>query len=469
MLFTQLSFPLFFAIVFAGNWLTRSSHRANNLFLLAASWLFFAYWSLADLAIFLTILIVNYPLVWCAGRLSNARARNLAAVASLVVSLGTLVFFKYTNFIGTSLEKLLDDWFSIAWKAPALSLAIPLAISFYTFHIISLVLDVRDGKVAVPNPLSYALYLSFFPHVVAGPVVRAGEIVPDIDRHPRQRTTDLTIGFQQFLLGFFFKAVVGDQLADAINPFWTREAAAHLTTADAWCVAWMYSCQIFADFAGYSWMALGMAKALGFHFPENFNAPYLATTFRTFWHRWHMTLSRFLGDYLYIKALGGNKGGRFRTYVNLIATMLIGGLWHGAAWNFVIWGGIHGGCLAVERLIGMDGRQARSVWARTLWYVVVQIAVVVAWVFFRAPSRRIAMGMVSRMFDLTDGFVISSAALPAALLLTIPVIAYHLCQAIGPLRGLAESQPVRGALAGAMACAVVVMPHVPQGFIYFVF
>jgi alginate O-acetyltransferase complex protein AlgI len=468
MLFTQLSFLLFFALVLAGNWLTRRWHRLNNLFLLGVSWFFFAYWSLTDLTIFLAILLVNYPLVWCAGRLSSMNARKSAAIAALVVSLGMLLFFKYTNFLGGTLEQVLLS-FSIVWKPPALALGIPLAISFYTFHSISLVFDVLDRKVAVPGPLSYALYLSFFPHVIAGPIVRAGEIVPDIDQHPRRRPVDLTRGFQDFLLGFFFKAVIGDQLADAINPFWTATAAASMTAADAWCVAFMYSCQIFADFAGYSWMAMGLARGLGFRFPENFNAPYLATTFRTFWHRWHMTLSRFLADYLYIKALGGNRGGPRRTYINLAATMVLGGLWHGAAWTFVVWGCIHGASLAVERYFALDGRKPKSNFARVAWAGVVQLAVLIAWVFFRAPDTLCARHIVMRMFTLSDGLTISGTGLAAALLLTIPVIAYHLGKALGPLRRLEESPTVRGVLSGVMASIVFVMPHIPQGFIYFVF
>jgi alginate O-acetyltransferase complex protein AlgI len=468
MLFSQLSFLVFFAIVLAGNWLTGRSWRANNLFLLLVSWVFFAYWSLTDFVIFLAILVVNYPLVQAVDRLTHERSRRWLAALALAVSLGTLGIFKYGGFLSANLEQLLG-LAGIEWHAPRTSFAIPLAISFYTFHIISLVLDILDRKYPAPSFFNYALYISFFPHIIAGPIVRGNEILPDVEKHPRQRKTDLTRGFYNFVLGYFFKVVVGDQIADVINPYWSADPFSMLSVGDAWCVAMMYSCQIFADFAGYSWMAIGLAKALGFDFPENFRAPYLAASFRDFWHRWHVTLSRFLSDYLYIKALGGSRCGPLRASFNLMLTMLLGGLWHGPAWNYIVWGGVHGGSLACERMLGMTGQTTRSFPIRALWFCVVQFTVLVAWVFFRSPDVEFAAAFFGRMVNPAGGLATTTPTLALALILTIPVWLHHVCQALPALQRLENAAPVRGLLTGALTYAVVAMPHVPQGFIYFVF
>lgn len=468
MLFTQLTFLLFFALVIAGNLLTRQSRVANNLFLLLVSWVFFAYWSIADFLIFLSILTVNYPLVRAVDRSTNDRTRRWLTLTSLIVSLGTLGVFKYGGFMNANVEKLLS-LAGIAWHAPQFSMAIPLAISFYTFHIISLVLDVQDRKYRAPSFFDYALYISFFPHIIAGPIVRGDEILPDVEKHPRDRPINFTQGFYLFILGYFFKTIIGDQLADVINPYWAQDKIPLLTVGDAWCVAVMYSCQIFADFAGYSWMAMGLAKALGFDFPENFRAPYIAMSFRTFWHRWHVTLSRFLSDYLYIKALGGSRCGPVRTYFNLMATMLLGGLWHGPAWNYVVWGGLHGGGLALERGLGMSGQTPRSLPVRIVWFFFVQFMVIIAWVFFRAPDVHYAFKFLKQMFASHGTLAVTNPTLFVATILTIPVLVHHVCYAMPQVQRLERFAPLRGLLAGAMVYVIALIPHVPQGFIYFVF
>jgi alginate O-acetyltransferase complex protein AlgI len=432
------------------------------------SWVFFAYWSIADFLIFLSILAINYPLVRAVDRLTGERTRRCLAALSLVVSLGTLGVFKYGGFLASNLEQLLG-LVGVQWHAPQTSLAIPLAISFYTFHIISLVLDVLDRKYRAPSFFNYALYISFFPHIIAGPIVRGDEILPDVEKHPQERKADLTHGFYGFVLGYFFKVVVGDQIADFINPYWSADKLSTLTLGDTWCVAVMYSCQIFADFAGYSWMAIGLAKALGFDFPENFKAPYLAASFRDFWHRWHVTLSRFLSDYLYIKTLGGSRCGPVRACFNLMLTMLLGGLWHGPAWNYIVWGGLHGGSLACERLLGMSGQKPRSLPIRTLWFFVVQMTVLITWVFFRSPDVKFGREFLDRMVDPAGTVATTIPMLSVAFLLTIPVWLHHACQALPALRRYEEAAPVRGLLTGALLYAVTIMPHVPQGFIYFVF
>lgn len=471
MLFSQLTFLPFFALVLIGHLLTRRSRFANNLFLLIASWVFFLYWSVADFAIFLSVMAINYVFLRALERSSRSATRRAWLLGSLAVSLGTLGLFKYRQFFGENATYLLN-LVGIPCAPPAGSILIPLAISFYTFHMISLICDVHDRKYAAPSFLDYALYLSFFPQMLAGPIVRGNQLLPQILRQPRERDTDVTNGVYNFVLGYFFKVVIADHVADAIEPYWLAAGLATASTADVWCVALMYSCQIFADFAGYSFMAIGLGKLLGFSLPENFNAPYLAGSFREFWQRWHMTLSAFLRDYLYIGALGGNRGGKWRTCINLLVTMLLGGLWHGPAWNFLAWGAVHGVGLTIERLLGLGyNKVQRSRLSQLGWASFVQLTVLLAWILFRAPNLEFALVYLKRMF-LLDGSKLSWSLAPSLgqpMLLVLPVVVHHLARAWPWSRVVCEWTVVRAALGGALLYAVCVFLHDPRGFIYFVF
>jgi alginate O-acetyltransferase complex protein AlgI len=233
----------------------------------------------------------------------------------------------------------------------------------------------------------------------------------------------------------------------------------------------LYSCQIFADFGGYSFMAIGLGKVLGFELPENFRAPYLAGSFREFWQRWHISLSSFLRDYLYIGVLGGSRGRWWRTSLNLLITMLLGGLWHGPAWTFVAWGGLHGCGLVGERLLGFTEKDRKPLALRVVWYLVVQLAVVVAWVLFRSPDLAFAGAFLQRMFVLDGNGLSLELAPPLAtvLFLTVPVVLHHLAHACPPLGHVTRAVWLRGALAGALLYAILVILHTPRGFIYFVF
>jgi alginate O-acetyltransferase complex protein AlgI len=470
MLFTQLSFLVFLAPVLIGHVLTRRWKSLNEPFLVLASWCFFVYWSLTDFLIFFAILAVNFVLVRALGKANTPAARKGLLLLSVGLSLGALALFKYRQFFSASVAGGLH-WLGVSWRAPSGSLAIPLAISFYTFHLISLVIDVHARKCPAPGFRAYALYLSFFPQMLAGPIVRSDQVFPQIDTPPRDRPTDLLGAVYLFVLGFAFKAVVADNIADAIDPCWLPAGLATLSTLDAWCVAGLYSCQIFADFGGYSFMALGLGKLFGFELPENFRAPYLAGSFREFWQRWHISLSSFLRDYLYIGALGGSRGPRWRTHVNLLVTMLLGGLWHGPAWNFVAWGGLHGLGLVGERLLGLGERERRPLVVRAIWFLVVQLVVVLAWVLFRAPGVAFAVSFLRRMFVLDGTGLRLELAPPLAAVgaLSLPVVAYHLAYRWPALGRRGQPVWLRGALTGALVYAILVVLHSPRGFIYFVF
>lgn len=470
MLFSQLTFFVFLAFVLLGHWLTRFSKTANNVFLLLASWVFFAYWSLADFVIFLTIISFTYVLLLGIDRLENGKGRRLLLSLSLFTSLGTLAFFKYREFLSQNILSFLKA-LGVVYQPPSESIAIPLAISFYTFHLIILAWDVYQDKYRTPSFLTYCLYLSFFPHILAGPIVRGDELLGQIETHPRDRAVDWVGAIYLFCLGMFFKVVVADNISEAIDPYWTAAGLKNLSTLDTWCVILLYSCQIFADFGGYSFMAIGLGKVFGIELPENFNAPYLASSFREFWHRWHITLSRFLRDYLYIAALGGNRCARWRMHLNLIVTMLLGGLWHGPAWTFILWGGIHGCGLVVERVLGFTDKVKKALLPRALWCVTVQLGVLIAWALFRSPDLKFAVRFLKRMFLLNREGVswTLSPTLAAAMLLIIPVIVHHLWRASNALGQWTQTLVVRGALTGAVIYLICVFFHSPRGFIYFVF
>jgi alginate O-acetyltransferase complex protein AlgI len=296
-------------------------------------------------------------------------------------------------------------------------------------------------------------------------------MLPQLARHPRDRVTDVTGGLYAFVLGLFFKAVIADHISDAIDPYWTDSAVRGLSTLDAWCVALLYSAQIFADFGGYSFMAIGLGKILGFELPTNFDAPYLAASFQEFWHRWHMTLSSFLRDYLFIGALGGSRVAAWRIPVNLIVTMLLGGLWHGPAWNFIAWGGLHGCALAIERSTGFTMKERRGTLARGLWFGAVFLTVLVAWVLFRSPDLRFAIHFLGRMAGLGagNGGMRLAPEVANAIPLALPVLIYHLARTRLPVTALWQSWAFRGIVTGALSYVVLMAMHSPRGFIYFVF
>jgi D-alanyl-lipoteichoic acid acyltransferase DltB (MBOAT superfamily) len=322
---------------------------------------------------------------------------------SLSANLGLLGFFKYYNFFAANIAHLLGK----PESSFALSIILPLGISFHTFQSMSYVIDVyRREQKPIVNPIDYALFISFFPQLVAGPIVRAREFFGDLYHWHPPASEEVLRGALLVLLGLAKKMVMADQFAQVANLYF-KDVGAHPGLLTAWSGVVSFGIQIYFDFSGYTDMAIGMALLLGFHFPVNFRRPYLASSITDFWHRWHMSLSRWLRDYLYIP-LGGNRHGRLMTYRNLMLTMLLGGLWHGASWNFVIWGGYHGALLSVERVFGLKRAPEQNRW--TFFYPFRALLTfglaMVGWVFFRAVTFHDSVYVLSQMFSGAPGRVL---------------------------------------------------------------
>ncbi len=360
--------------------------------IIAFSLIVLASWGLFSLGLFLTVAGMNFVAVRVATQV-KAFKRTII-VGAIAFDLGVLGFFKYADFFTSNVDRIFPFHISLP------EFGIPLAISFYTFHLISYLVDDAKQRVHELPGRKYLFYLTFFPHLIAGPIVRTWQLAPQLGK-TRRVPGDLAFGIHFFVVGFFLKAVVGNNLAQAMDPLWEANPPFALTVADHWATAMLYYAQIYSDFAGYSLMALGMARVLGYRLPPNFRAPLLAGTVQDFWRRWHRTLSFWLRDYLYIP-LGGGRRGDVRAAINAFITMLLGGLWHGAGWTFVVWGAMHGAALGAERLLGLRGRRL-CFWQRSSWWLCTQLWVTVAWVFFRAPNLEDASTFLQGMFGV-DGF-----------------------------------------------------------------
>jgi D-alanyl-lipoteichoic acid acyltransferase DltB (MBOAT superfamily) len=344
-LFPTVSFAVFFAIVLTLSWLLMPHRTPWRLFITAASWFFYgcAGWGFVPLLAVSTV--VNHFMAFKIDR-SEGQARRWWCIAAVTINLSALGWFKYIGFLSTSGTSVLN-YMNLGIHLPLPKVLLPAGISFFTFQAISYVVDVKRRKLHPVGLLDFAVYLSFFPHLLAGPIVRAKEFLPQIRRPLDPRRVDAGLALWLIARGLFKKVVIASYLAThAVDPLFG--VPAQHSGVEALFGVYAYAIQIYADFSGYTDIAIGLALLLGVRFPENFNSPYRALSLQDFWRRWHMTLSRFLRDYLYIP-LGGNRRGNGRTYINLMITMLLGGLWHGASWTFVAWGGLHGAGLAFER------------------------------------------------------------------------------------------------------------------------
>lgn len=370
------------------------------VWLVLASVFFYGWWNPSYVGLILASIALNYVVgvyLSCEG---YPRARRLLLWLGVSANLATLGYYKYANFFIEQVAGLLDT------PAPVLDVALPLAISFFTFQQIAYLVDAYRGETREYNFIHYCLFVTFFPQLIAGPIVHHKEMIPQFLRPGLVRLSqiNLAVGITIFVIGLFKKVVIADGFAPLATPvFADADAGMHIGFVRAWTGALAYTFQLYFDFSGYSDMAVGLARMFGIRLPINFYSPYKALNIADFWRRWHITLSRFLRDYVYIP-LGGNRKGQSRRYLNLLVTMLLGGLWHGASWNFVLWGGMHGLYLMVvhlwhrvRRWLGYD--PGRSSWggrfaARMLTF----IAVVVAWVLFRAETLDGAYAMLYAMF-----------------------------------------------------------------------
>jgi alginate O-acetyltransferase complex protein AlgI len=398
MIFNSVQFLCFFAIILVlHNLPFRWTFKKFNLLL--GSYVFYAAWNPP----FVALLWLSTVVDWYAGKRlekENRKAmRRLLLLSSVVTNLGLLGFFKYGGFL---LENFVafTDLLGFEFQPASPDIILPVGISFYTFQTMSYTLDIYRKKMAPAESfLDFALYVTFFPQLVAGPIVRSGHLIPQF-REPRKATgSDLSWGLGLLSLGLFQKVVLADGLlastADAVF-----DSADPVNGRDAWIGTLAFSGQIFCDFSGYSTCAIGIGRCLGFSLPQNFHSPYAAIGFSDFWSRWHISLSSWLKDYLYIP-LGGNRRGRMRTYANLMTTMFIGGLWHGASWTFVAWGVIHGLYLSLERFLAaiLVGRAwARSTAIRLGAGVLTYFMVTLTWVFFRSQNFSTAWKLLQSMF-----------------------------------------------------------------------
>jgi len=374
----------------------RGHHRVAISWLVGASLFFYGWWNPAYLGLILLSIIFNYAI----GVSLSGKPVKLILFFGVVTNLGLIGYFKYANFFVDNLNVAIGANFNLE------QIILPLAISFFTFQQITYLVDSYRGITKEYNFLHYCLFVTFFPQLIAGPIVHHKEMLPQFtnDLLYKIKSSHLSIGITIFVLGLFKKVVLADNIALYATPvFEAAENGVALTIFEAWGGALAYTFQLYFDFSGYSDMAIGIARMFGVMLPINFYSPYKANSIIEFWHRWHITLSRFLRDYLYFP-LGGNRKGKVRRYINLMFTMLLGGLWHGAGWTFIIWGGLHGTYLVINhawnaikyKTIGQESNT--SILPKTFGRLITFFAVVVAWVMFRAESLDGAINMYAGMF-----------------------------------------------------------------------
>lgn len=388
MLFPTLDFLLFFLVVAAALALLERRFTAKKAMLVAASYFFYAQWDWRFCFLLAASTAISYAAGLLIGGSRDPRMRRRVLMAGAALHLAILGIFKYLDFLVESANALART-LGLQHELPFIEILLPVGISFFTFHGISYITDVYRGDVAVCRaPLDMALYMSFFPQLVAGPIVRAAYFLPQLAR-PSGEPIPIAAALLLILGGLFKKVIIANYLATGlVDPVFA--APANYGGPDLLLATYAYAVQIYCDFSAYTDMAIALAALCGFRFPRNFNQPYRAQRLREFWQRWHISLSTWLRDYLY-KPLGGNRYGRWNTYRNLMITMLLGGIWHGAAWKFVMWGALHGGGLAVERMCEpWLARRPESLAGKIVGTLVVFHFVCLAWIFFRAEDFTVA-------------------------------------------------------------------------------
>lgn len=471
MLFPTVEFAAFFLFTLTVAWALVRQPAWHNHFLLLASYVFYGCWNWAYVPLLFGISLVAGLVAQRIQRTEDAKARKRWLIGGVVVCLSALVYYKYTGFL---LQNLLNLW-ALVGKPPALSLdgpMLPLGISFFVFHAISLLGDVYRGKlkqaVNLPDAL---LYVAFFPQLIAGPILRASDFMPQLATPRDPQAVHVNRGLMLIVAGLFKKVIISNQLAvNLVDPAFA--APQSLSGPDMLLAVYGYAVQIYCDFSGYTDIAIGCALLFGYRFPDNFDRPYTAADPQDFWRRWHISLSSWLRDYLYIP-LGGSRGGGWFTARNLMITMLLGGLWHGASWTFVIWGALHGGYLIVHRTWAAQPRFAR-LRATAAWRWIARLllfhAVCAAWIFFRAPSLE-QVGEVFGRFAVAGPVTLAQTG-------TILLIALGLAGQYAPARwsDALENEfarwaaPARGAALAISIFAIEVLgPSGVAPFIYFQF
>ena len=400
MSFVSTEFAILFSVVILLLLILRSN-QWKKLVILGASCVFYAYWDWRFLGLLAVITLVDYYISHKMVETESPRTRQILLIISLVVSLGVLFTFKYFNFFMDNMNILLS---AIGMNFGAMSLLLPVGISFYTFESVSYTVDVYRGhSKPADSLLDYGLFVSFFPRLVAGPIMRASHFLPQLKHEIKLNLPNFVSGAQIFAQGLVKKLVVADRIAMGVDTIYKNPFL--YSSSSVWVAVLANLIQVYFDFSGYSDMAVGIARIMGFELPVNFNLPLTSQSFAEFWQRWHISLSTWLRDYLYIP-LGGNRVSRPHYYLNIMITMTLGGLWHGADWHFILWGALHGAYLVVERLIygnrPIKPREGLLGWGLALFTFVM---VALATVFFRSPNMLILGSIFSKLFFLVPGGV----------------------------------------------------------------
>jgi alginate O-acetyltransferase complex protein AlgI len=474
MLFCSQQFLLFFTVVFLVYW-AMPWRAARVWFLLGASFFFYMSWS-AELALIIFLsCVMDYFLARGMEASTSVRVRRLLLSTSLIANLGLLCYFKYANFF---LQSLTDAMHAagVTRSLPVLQVILPIGISFYTFEAINYTIDVYRRRVPAERNLAhFMLFITFFPHLIAGPIVRARDFLPQVARPKHWDWARLHLGAQFFVRGLFKKLAIADRM-----PMWTDHVFANPeqhNTGSIWLAVLAYAIQIYCDFSGYTDMAIGAAHMLGYKLARNFDLPYLSPNVSEFWRRWHISLSTWLRDYLFIP-LGGSLGTRWQTHRNLLITMTLGGLWHGASWTFVVWGLLHGLLLVGHRTF-QDWCRLRprlSAWLETSSGTALRVsatfmAVSLCWVFFRATTFTIAATMLWRMAVPHPG-IGSQQRNPALILTAVALLTAQGLVRKGTLKPVLARvpAPVLGmSYAAVLTLALVLAPNGGRAFIYFQF
>lgn len=467
MLFPTVEFAVFFAAVFPITWALNESNTTKKWFLVFASLFFYGFWSVFYLPLLVGSAILNFALAlliaWAPGRL-----RLALLWLGIVLNLGVLTYFKYFNFFVATIYDVAAS-LNIPVSIGFIETAIPIAISFLTFHVLAYLIDVYHRRLPPSKSLGdVLLYVSFFPHLIAGPIVRPAPFLAQTAAIPSP--SNIKLGFCTLLIigGLFKKVIIANYLAtDFVDGVFRNPQ--DYSSLDLLLGTYAYAIQIYCDFSAYTDIAIGVAGLLGYEFPQNFNQPYRATSLQDFWRRWHITLSTWLRDYLYIP-LGGSRGTAQRTCANLLITMGLGGLWHGASFNFLIWGLIHGVALVVERLLGFGSGKVRWWLAPLAWLVTFHV-VCLAWIFFRAPTLDTALAYLGTMltantWTTTMTPLVATVLALGALTQFTPGRLFELCE-----RGF-DRAPLVAKVAVPAAVILIIAMAAPNGvppFIYFQF
>jgi alginate O-acetyltransferase complex protein AlgI len=494
MVFNSYTFIAFFIIMLILHNLP-FSWKVKKINLLLASYVFYAAWNPPFILLLWLSTVVDFYVGRALYNQENKHKRKLLLVISLIGNLGMLCFFKYGGFLLENFTHLVNA-IGMDYHPAKPNIILPAGISFYTFTTLCYTIDMYKRKSKpVKSMLDFSLFVTFFPHLVAGPIVRPPQLVPQFET-PRSATQkQMMQGLLLISLGLFMKVVLADSmLAQSANDVFNSKAVLH--TLDAWMGVLAFSGQIFFDFAGYSTCAIGVASCLGFVLPENFLYPYAAIGFSDFWRRWHITLSSWLRDYLYIP-LGGNRNGKFKTYINLMITMLLGGLWHGANWTFVVWGALHGAYLWGEKIIqdfrkkttaasmsaipsgelgvlGVIPKEFKAKTFRNFMYAMVTFFFInVTWVFFRAPDFSSAWQLLTSMFYNVPKAVplLTTLSILKVSVITILLVAFHWMMRNTRVLVVAEKIPwwLLGIIWSVLLLLLIWSQESSSSFIYFQF